>query len=136
MQKGKLVIMAVLLLALTVAACTPANGLDGTVWVLTELAGEPALDDTVVTLIISGDEIGGIDGCNHYGAEAEAAGGRFELTSPITSTLMACEQPIMDQANLFSLALMEATGYRLVGDQLVLLNANGGQLAVFQPQNG
>ncbi len=136
MHKGSLVIVAVLLLGLTLAACAPANSLDGTVWVLAELGGEPALDDTLVTLIISEDEIGGIDGCNHYSAEAEVGHGTFVLTSPITSTLMACEQPIMDQANAFSVALTEAAAYRIQNDQLVLLNADGGQLALFEAQNG
>ncbi len=136
MQKSRLLIAVVFLLGLVLAACAPANSLDGTVWVLTELGGQPALDDAIVTLIISKDEIGGIDGCNHYSAEATVGNGIFELNSPITSTLMACEQPIMDQASLFALALDEAAGYRLLDEQLVLLDADGGTLALFEAQNG
>jgi heat shock protein HslJ len=133
MQKRIILIAIALSVALLVAACAPSNPLEGTDWVLVELGGAPPLASTNVTLSLFDDQVGGRDGCNHYSAPVTVRDGRFEVSPAIIGTLMACEEPIMEQADVYRQALTMATGYRLEGGRLTLLGSVGEALAVFEP---
>lgn len=134
MYKIKIAIILALCLAVVLAGCAPAAGLANTNWTLVELGGNPVLADTTVSLDITEDQIGGTDGCNQYGGPVSIGGDEFRVTAPLFSTLMACEQPIMEQADAYLTMLPNASNYRLEGDQLTLLDANGSTLAVFRAQ--
>lgn len=43
-----------------------------------------------VTLTLEGSRVGGSDGCNSYGGTYRMEGNQLVLTSPLTSTMMAC----------------------------------------------
>jgi heat shock protein HslJ len=135
MQKIKILAIGALLLSgLALAACSTASPLTGTSWALVELGGAAPLPGVAVTLVISDEGIGGSDGCNHYSGSASIQGNGFGVDPNLISTLMACEDPIMRQADAYRAALLQAETYRLEGGQLALLGADGNPLAVFRAE--
>ncbi|EYB68728.1 hypothetical protein DEIPH_ctg017orf0065 [Deinococcus phoenicis] len=63
---------------------------DGT-YTLATVNGQPAPQTPrPVTLSLTGNRIGGNDGCNSFGGEYRLEGTRLLLTGPLASTLMAC----------------------------------------------
>ena len=123
--------------SMILSACsskTPAS-LDGSAWILTELNGQPVLSEPLVTLNFSDGKLGGTDGCNHYGGSYTVNGSQFSAGQDIFSTLMACEEGIMQQASAFLSALTSAVKYEINGGKLSLLDENGAALAVFSAQS-
>ena len=127
----------------------PADG----VWLLEMLDGQPILEEKVVTLRISGDQIEGFDGCNRYGGPVYA--GPKEDRTPVAGTPVAGADEvfsfpsflrtekacyltnhanpgvIMEQGDAYISALMQGEGYRLVGDRLEILDGEGATRLVF-----
>lgn len=131
----KIAAVSVMLVSLFFAGCSANDDLEGTSWLLESLSGRAAKPDTTVTLRFEDGRALGNDGCNSYGAAYKVRGSRFELTEPIASTLMACQEPIMEQAASYVAALAEASTYRIEGQRLILANRSGETLAVFSPQS-
>ena len=101
-------------------------------WTLELLEGRSLIEDSVVTLRIDGDLLNGVDGCNGYGWRNDdgtpiaGADGVFEIPG-FDRTDMLCEEPegVMDQADLYGSALIEAERYRVEGDRLEIIDGNG-----------
>jgi heat shock protein HslJ len=114
--------------------------LPGSKWVLTSLRGQPLLPGTQITLHFEADQLGGFAGCNAYGGGPDSGGYELrdgELRIPLlASTAQACEEPegVMDQEATYLKALPEATGYRIDGDALELLDAGGEAILTFRRQ--
>lgn len=135
--------LLILLLALLLSACaaqsTPTlpptadagSGLKGTEWVLQTLNGEPVLSDVSVTVKLDETNLGGSDGCNSYNGTYQSEGSQFKVNPDMASTMMACAEPVMNQAAAYTAALAKAVSYKLEGQQLTLLDAAGAALAVF-----
>jgi putative lipoprotein len=115
--------------------------LEGTVWVLQTLGGEPAPagangKSVDFQLLAEESRVGGFSGCNRYtgsyereGASGQGSPLRF---GPLAGTMMACEQGgELEQRYLKALA--SVTAFRLDGDVLSLL-AGGDVVATFQPR--
>lgn len=148
MQTQKVVIILMVIASLILAACTPANAstptsmptsspthpLNDTHWTLSNLNGISALAGTPVTLHFADDKIDGTDGCNRYSSTYMVNGAKFTVNKNIISTMMACSEAIMRQAAAYTLALTQATNYKIENQQLLLLDANGKTLATFKPQ--
>ena len=101
--------------------------LDGTEWVVTEIDGEPVIEDSGVTMEFENGMLSGNAGCNSYGGSySGSADGELELRD-ITMTLMACAEPdgVMDQETAFLAALREVTAWEQDGDDLRLLDDAG-----------
>lgn len=116
----------------------PGTGIDllnGTGWILASLNGQPALEKVNVTLSFTDGNLGGNDGCNSYGGSYASDGATLSVGEEIISTMMACEQPIMDQASAFIAALKQTASFTIEGEQLALLDANGQPLATLARQN-
>jgi heat shock protein HslJ len=108
--------------------------LEGTSWILTALNGAAPLPDTTITASFEADgNLSGSDGCNRYGANYEVDGDKITIT-PGMSTMMACPDPVMEQAGEYMAALTLAISYQIQGDTLELLDAGGNALATFAPQ--
>ncbi len=116
----------------------PAEGeLTGTSWVLVSYEGESgkteALEGVEVTLVFDEKEmnLGGIAGCNHYGASYETGDGTLVLTDDITSTLMACaDEAVMEQEAVYLAALQVAEEYTMENDRLTV--TGGGWTLIFR----
>ena len=103
--------------------------LDGTSWTLTTLNGQPALQDTTVTLNFVAGKAAGSDGCNNYNGSYTADGTHIKF-SQMAATMMACPEPIMKQATAYQQALGQAATYQADAKQLSLSDAGGKELAV------
>jgi len=114
------------------------SAIEDTTWILTSYTGNEgthqALEDVTVTLILTSEEkrLGGIAGCNSYGAPYEIEGSELVLTDNIIQTLMACEDDIMEQEAAYLQALQEAGNYEIDGDRLTI--TGGGWTLEFEKQ--
>jgi len=131
--------------ALTVAAsATPLHDpLAGSKWALSSLYGEPVLAGTRITLEFYGGFIRGVAGCNQYdrlvigddvtGAQYKATA-EGSLTVPgLMITQVGCPSPVgvMEQEQVYLVALRSAVAYRLVEDRLELLDGAGETILVY-----
>src|SRR5690554_1838413 len=96
---------SLLALATLLAGCgasTSASSLGDTEWELEELHGRDVLDDISVTLRLGADdELSGSGGCNRYFGTWETGDGQEIILQTTGATMMACEQPVMDQEQVF-----------------------------------
>lgn len=117
------------------APSAPTGALAGTNWMLTTLDGNPPLANTTVTLNFSADgNAGGNDGCNAFGGKYTMDGGKLTF-GPLIGTLIACEEPIMNQADAFRKALEQTAQFEVAGDTLTLSSTDGKALATFARQS-
>jgi heat shock protein HslJ len=107
-----------------------ASALDGTAWSLTALTGSVSLVGAPTIRFESG-RVSGFDGCNTYRAPYTADASSFALAGPIVTTRKECGGAAMVQARAMQAALTAARTARVVGDDLVLLDAAGAELATF-----
>ncbi len=125
---------------LTYMAETPVS-LTGGTWVMTGYnngkgAVVSALPDTKVTAIFGADgRLSGSAGCNTYSAPYTVDGNKIKIGMAI-STMMACEQPVMDQEALYLAAIQTAATYRIEGSKLELRDATGALVASYILQPG
>ena len=109
---------------LTFKAEIPISLTDG-VWVMTmynngKQAVVGALADTEVTAVFGADgQLSGSAGCNTYNAPYTVDGNKIKI-GPAFSTMMACEQPIMDQEAQYLAAIQQAATYNIQGTRLEL----------------
>ena len=116
---------------------TTASG-DGK-WTLELLDGRPLIDGSVITLRINGNHLDGVDGCNHYGWRDDdgmpiaGADGEFKIPG-FDRTDQGCVEPegVMEQADSYGSALVEAERYRVEGDRLEIIDGNGTMRLVFK----
>lgn len=135
MKFRKFTFSILLMVALLLGACQTqltSPSLDGSSWTLVELNGQSVLADVSVTLNFDGESITGNDGCNHFGGSFTTEGNSFSIGEDLMSTLMACEEPIMQQAGEVTLALRDAQSFQLENERLVLLDKDGNRLAIFE----
>ncbi|WP_108718257.1 META domain-containing protein [Miniimonas sp. S16] len=126
--------LAVVLGASVLAACASggsgsggataeALSLEGS-WTLVSGSGPDGeitpVDGAPITLMVDGEgAVSGKDGCNNIVSTVTVDGDTVTF-APIASTMMACEQPIMDVATAYGSALGAVTTGDLDGEQLVL----------------
>ena len=135
MNPRKMMAVMTMVGGLVLAACAPASSVDNTSWQLVNLGGNAADGSTQVTLNLAGGKISGSDGCNNYGGTYTQNGNQIKINDDIMSTLMACADPIMQQADAYMKALTQATTHKLVAQQFMLLSADGTTLATFNAQS-
>jgi heat shock protein HslJ len=132
LSMGLLVILA---LALTGCSDEPAVPLETTFWVCTQVAdGDGELADVIadshVDMHLQSGQASGSSGCNRYNGSYSVEGDSISL-GPLMSTLMACDEDLMDQEQAFMRALESASTYSIEGETLELTSEDGEVLAVF-----
>ena len=117
-------------------AATPTPSLlEGTAWVLERLGQSQPVGGTVVTLRFEAGRVAGSDGCNRFGAPVMVRGTGLQVSGRGLSTKMACPPAVMLQAEAFHTALTSSRGFRLEGERLRLLSADGRPLLVLVAQS-
>ncbi len=114
-------------------------GLTETVWFLESLNNG---DDAVVS-VLEGSEItakfdeeglvSGTAGCNNYSGAYQVEGEIISIElGPLT--MMFCEQPegVMDQETAYLQALDSVVSYRILGDEMVMLNEAGQEVLKYK----
>lgn len=110
--------------------------LAGSSWMLTELNGQPPLANTAITLqFLALGRLAGSDGCNNYNTSYTVDGDKISINPQIATTLMACEEAIMQQAAAYLKALPMAATYEINGDMLTLRDANGDAILAYKVQS-
>ncbi|RPJ38276.1 MAG: META domain-containing protein, partial [Chloroflexi bacterium] len=117
----------------TVGGASRGGSLTGKVWELSQLNGKPLAPGTSISaLFAAGGKVGGSAGCNQYSGTYSTAGNTITFSSPMASTMMMCEQAVMDQEAAYLNALAGAKTYSVQGDQLTLTGADKTALAVYK----
>jgi heat shock protein HslJ len=110
---------------------TAFGGLGNVTWTLLSYgppdASVTVLPNAPITLMFGPEGIGGSGGCNSYFGQFQGGDGIVTFTD-IGSTLIACDQPIMDQELAYLEALRTATAYQLTADGKLLITYAGGVL--------
>jgi heat shock protein HslJ len=115
------------------SGATAAPPLAGTTWILASLPGRTLVPQAMPSLAFgAGDRATGSDGCNRYGATYRASGAALTVT-PGGATMMACAEPVMEQARAFMSALSATRSHALVGGQLLLRDDAGTVIATLAP---
>jgi heat shock protein HslJ len=112
--------------------------LEGPTWQLVSVvdAGGALVDvpaDVEATATFEAGQVSGSGGCNRFGASYTLEGESVAIM-PGPMTMMACPEPRMSVEQAFMAALGVTASYQISGDQLVLLNAEGGTVATFSVQ--
>jgi len=112
-----------------------STALDGIVWLLETLRGQPARPGSSVTLYFENGQAKGSAGCNSYfGPYVEETAGQIHLRQ-VTLTKQLCQPPeLMEQERRFAEALKAASAYTLTDGRLTLKDRAGGTAAVFKAQ--
>ncbi len=111
---------------------TGSNPLAGTGWTLTTLGGAAPLADTEVTANFGEDgRLSGSDGCNRFSTSYTVDGDSITIAPNGASTMMACPEPVMKQAQAFMTALNSAATYAVDGTTLTLKDSSGTAVATF-----
>ena len=120
-----------LCVALAIAGCAaPSTGagalsLAGTEWRRVDRAADAPHSPT---LAFDAERASGSSGCNRWGAEYELSGDQLRFNGGMM-TEMACDEPRMATEAAFMPLIEQARGVRQDGDALVLLDADGAQIA-------
>jgi heat shock protein HslJ len=118
--------------AAPVAGSAASNPLAGTSWTLATLNGEAPLADTEATLSFGEDgRVSGSDGCNRFSTSYTVDGDSITIAPSGASTMMACPEPVMTQAQAFAAALGSAATYAVDGASLTLNDSAGTAVATF-----
>jgi putative lipoprotein len=130
-------IAAALLAAALLVGCGAAagpSGLAGTRWEL-ERVGAGAARPAPEPLTLEFDDSGraaGNGGCNRYSGSFTQGGPALTFGAMISTKRACVDADLMAQEQAFLGALSGVAGYRISGDQLVLLDANGADVLVFR----
>lgn len=148
MNPQKFFAVLVFLACLSLAGCAPASptqdsplslpppvSLDGTGWLLETLPGQVLIPGRQVTLNFAQDSFSGNDGCNQYSGSYTLDGNKLTVGENIATTLMGCEQAVIEQASAYLAVLTQASNYQVSGAQLMLLDAQGETLATFRERS-
>ncbi len=126
--KTVLLAISLFLLAACQQTAEPAATVDlaGTNWILSSLNGELPLAGTAVTLQFGTDgSVFGTDGCNRFNTTYTQDGSSLTITqSTGISSMMACEEPVMNQAAAYVAALTATSNFIAAGNQLSLRNGD------------
>jgi heat shock protein HslJ len=99
--------------------------------------GKGAIESTMIgsktTAVFGSDwKLSGTGGCNQYSAEyTTTASNGITITKPI-STMMACENNLMQQETQYLSLLPTAAKYEISGDQLTLFNSGGTKILIYK----
>jgi heat shock protein HslJ len=107
------------------------NPLDKTNWTLLSLNGQPVLPGIQITMNFLDGKTTGSDGCNNYSTYYTVKDDRINFNRNIVSSMMACPDPIMQQATAFTTSLLPTYSYKIDGIQLTLLDESGKTLSIF-----
>jgi heat shock protein HslJ len=146
MKKIFAVFAGILLLTVCFAGCTntyvtqtPTTFPTGVEWRLTSYLNRANVLTSVTgvkpvtALFDTSGKLSGSGGCNQYSATYTVAGTGITISPPIT-TLMACENDIMQQESQYLSLLPKASTYETSGDQLTIFDSTGTKILIYHKQ--
>ncbi|HET6966993.1 MAG TPA: META domain-containing protein [Ornithinibacter sp.] len=94
--------------------------LAGSTYTSTEVRGHDLVEGSQVTLTFEDGRISANAGCNTMSGPATWDGETLEVEGPLASTMMACEEPLMEQDTWVSDFLTSSPALAVDGDELTL----------------
>ncbi len=138
MKKSLMLVLILLIIASSMLAACSGGASSSVVgdWKLISYgsAGSPtpALPDTETSLAFDADgKVGGTVGCNSFGGDYTIEGETITF-SAITSTLMACAEPIMEQESAVLGSLVDTVNFKVSGNTLTITSADGNSALTFE----
>jgi putative lipoprotein len=125
-------LLTLLVISLAISACTAGNGLPSASllgsWKLTAYGSAasptPAVPNTEAGITFNQDgTVTGNSGCNGFGGNYKIDGDKVTFDQ-ITSTLMACDTPRMEQESAVHQVLTDTATFKIEGGTLTLTNNN------------
>jgi heat shock protein HslJ len=105
----------------------PASLLQGNDWVVTQLAGRAVLAEPIISVTFSKDgRLSGNASCNQFGADYRLTGEGLEISKGMSS-MMACEDAVMQQERSFLEFLGAISRFSIPGDGALMLHSNDGR---------
>ena len=129
-------ISSIVLLASLAAGCggdgsaDPAD-IENKPWQLTAATGLTIPDGVVPSAAFTGGNVFGTAGCNTYRASYTLDGDSLEISEP-AGTLIGCPPPVDEFERAYLGALGQVATWELDGEELVLSDADGGELLRFE----
>ncbi len=129
-ERGSRAALVAIVAVFALVACGESGGnVTDTAWTLASYGDEGSatavIDGTTVTLAFDAEgQAKGSAGCNSFFGGYTAADGDFAI-GPLGSTMMNCEEPIMQQEFAFLRVLEAATTYAVDGDRLEIAAPDG-----------
>jgi heat shock protein HslJ len=132
-------LLSIFLITVLLTACTASQSgggeLTGQMWVMTQLGGKAPVANTGISAQFNSDgTVSGSAGCNRYTGQYTTTGNSITISN-VASTMMACEQPVMDQESAYLKALSEAKTYTAKDKSLTLFGADGKPLVTYEAQS-
>lgn len=112
---------------------TTENLVQGSEWVVEDIAGKGLIDSSHVTMVFMEDNrVGGSSSCNNYNGEYQLNGSKFTIGDNIASTRRACAPALMNQEESF-LKLLTNVSQASFGDngELLLSTPEGDTIRAF-----
>ena len=94
--------------------------LAGSTYTSTEVRGHDLVEGSQVTLTFADGRISANAGCNTMNGAATWEGETLEVEDPLASTMMGCEEPLMEQDTWLSEFLTSSPHLAVDGDELTL----------------
>ena len=94
--------------------------LSGTVWQVEDIDNGGIIDNSMITVAFSNEQVTGSTGCNRYFGTYETVGSSITVRG-LGSTLRACAPAIAQQEERFLQALRSATSFRMESDTWLLI---------------
>lgn len=104
-----------------------AAALDGNTYLAQSATGITLAPDAVLSLTFADGQVSFSGGCNGHSGAATFEGDQLTV-GPMMSTMMACDQPLMDQDAAVAAMLNAGVTVQLDGDNLALTGADGSRL--------
>lgn len=138
MNSRSVLVCAVVVAAMVATSCSASGETDslvGTNWTLTSMNGQPPVSGSTITAgFDAAGKVGGSSGCNSYGATYQVSGSSLTIGQAV-STLMACEETLMQQEADYLAALSATASYAVSGGTLTLKDSSGANRLVFATQS-
>jgi heat shock protein HslJ len=107
-----------------------ATDLQNTKWVINDVGGRGALDDSRATIEFTNDgHAGGHAGCNDWNAAWHGSGAKLSF-GPVATTRMACSGPVDDREREFVAALTAVKAFRVEPSGLLILSDKHNKTAI------
>ena len=109
------------------------SSLHGTAWRLSELNGEPVLENVKATLeFMPGGKVSGNSSCNRFSGAVDVVADSIRFGA-LVSTRMACPDAIMRQESAYLEALTNAERYTREGNSMVVHQKGSAKPLRFEP---
>jgi heat shock protein HslJ len=133
-------LLAALLAAAVVGGCggdeeesaADPSSLEGVPWVLVSGVDVDGWETVAPSLTFEGGQVSGSSGCNQFGGSYTVDGSSLEL-GEIAMTAMGCPPPADEVEQTSMDALQGTAGWRLEGEELVLVDADDAELLRYRP---